>query len=210
MPATAIAENTSTETVTKVRVTIESDEGYPNPADEDSQWRIVTFCERHRGHVGKSEYVPDEADPENADPADLLIFKVKLAVGLIYPLRYSEHGLCRWDMGADLDDCDGLLIWQHPIDDMGAQTPQERRADAETFLEYYTCWCNGDMWGYVITPIVEEDGEEYELDELGNCWGFYGCDSEYMLNEIKGVIERRNYPGQVTVEYDGDGAWLAD
>lgn len=97
----------------------------------------------------------------------------------IYPVHYSEHGLCRWGLGVTKGDWDtvelaGLIAIPNEFGD-----PEKA---GEAFLEEYTDWCNGEIYG-VIAMNRQEDGSWIEGD---SCWDFIG--TEYTEASMKEML----------------------
>lgn len=172
-----------------MKVHIGYDSDLEDPSDWDGQWKLYSFNRRHASFC---------------DPGDLdhKTIKRKLKSGLAFRLGYYEHGQCSWFLqgqGAagtncpwDSVDFAGLLVWEHKASDMGAKTLEDRAKDAAAFLETYTCWCNGE--GYYYT-IEDEFGETVD-----SCGGFYGNDTDYMLETIAEHVAGHEF------EVEGDGA----
>lgn len=134
-----------------------------NPADDEGQWKPISFSTRHRNYEHPAYYLTNEE------------VKAKLEEGLAFWLSYYEHGQCLWYLqghappGADCpwDSVDraGILIWDHPTSEMGWTAPEDRQKDAEAFLRRYTGYCNGTVYGF---EVVDENGEH-----IDSCGGFY-------------------------------------
>jgi hypothetical protein len=77
---------------------------------------------------------------------------------------------------------------------MGAKTYEARQKDAESFLETYNDWANGNCHWYKI-----EDDTGHVIDE---CGGYIGEDS--LLEAIREQID----PDDEIEEVTGDGAWI--
>ena len=54
-------------------------------------------------------------------------------------------------------------------------------------LKAVDAWMNGDFLGYVVREL-DEDGEPLE-DTEDSCWGYYGLDSEYALEEARRTVD---------------------
>ena len=154
-------------------VNIHPDSEVENPADFCDNWKPYSF---NSNHVNYKD--PDGFLDEHGNVA--LWLRNKLRAGTAFWLGYYEHGACQWNLSGehwgspwDSISCAGLLLWEHPLDHMGARTPEDRRKDARGFLESYTAWCNG--WGYGYS--VEDD----EGETLDSCWGYF--DEDYCKQE---------------------------
>jgi hypothetical protein len=184
-------------------VRIEHDDSPSNPLDEDGTANGKIYS------LGRNQvsYDPDavrDAVKNNPD-------HVKLS--------YSEHGLCRWSVYGgfvlgqefDFDRVDFAGVW---VPDEGALsnidfkgTDPEPAARRERILKYaegvceqYTQWCNGEVYGYIVSayalqrdpggdPIEERSyyRKHATAEADDSCWGFYGWD--YALEETQRVAE---------------------
>lgn len=98
---------------------------------------------------------------------------------VIFPVNYSEHGLCQWSLGVAEKDWDtvpfaGLIAIPNDFAD-----PEEA---AKAFLEEYTDWCNGEIYG-IIAMHRQEDGSWIEGD---SCWGYIG--DEHTKESMKEML----------------------
>lgn len=63
------------------------------------------------------------------------------------------------------------------------------RSDTEVGL---SDWYDGNVWGYrVVRPVLDEDGDEVDTEELESCWGYVG-DWEYCMAEGVAMAEHIN------------------
>lgn len=136
------------EAVKMITISIEYELDPENPADMDCQWKPISFMS------GFTNYEPIEKyrTAYGKRPAWL---QKKLEAGTAFTLDYYEHGIGMWFLSDwckgdqwDTSRGAGLLLWNHPPGEMGAKTPEDRRKDAEAFLESYNDWCNG--WVYWV------------------------------------------------------------
>jgi hypothetical protein len=165
-------------------VRVSHDDSPESPCNEDG-WQAYSFSTRHANYKNPEDF---EGDAE---------LEAKLKAGLAFPLSYFEHGQCMWSLAGSGPQCRwdtvqraGLLIWEGAEDDIGAKTVEDREKDAEVFLERFTAWCNGEVFGFDI--VNGEDG----------CWGFYDLDD--MFSEIRERV------GDRPVKWIGDAAFVAD
>jgi len=135
--------------------------------------------------------------------------KDKVDAGLLYFLDYFEHGNCVWSIHGEGPQCDfdnsqfaGVLLW---TDHDWAPDQDKREADAEGFLETYTNWSNGAVYGYQLCCQCEcsECGVTHKGEEIDSCWGFY--EAEDIASNIRGYFEAGD-----TLEIIGDAKWLMD
>lgn len=153
-------------------VKIEHDESPECPMDWDGSWTLHSFHRQHSTFTHHQQFRDDNGNWK-------LSIRNKLRAGTAFWLSYFEHGMCKWgrqgtmsnmpDFCWDGVETAGLLIWEHPVTDMGAKTYEDRVKDANGFLETYTNFCNGCVYGYVVE---DEDG-----DTVDSCWGFYDDNS---------------------------------
>lgn len=112
-------------------------------------------------------------------------------------LSYFEHGSCRWGLAGSMSGMpdfqwDGVRVAGfleiHPevggIDGdrtwYDSKTQDEKEEMASSFLEEYTDWANGEIYGYVLESLDPRECDQgYEHDnpeDLDSCWGFIGFD----------------------------------
>ena len=81
----------------------------------------------------------------------------------------------------------GILLWEQPP----AVLPsgyREREADARGFLDTYTAWANGEVYGYEIERITTCDASGTASAEfVDSCFGFYGF--EHCLSEAEAYLQ---------------------
>ena len=187
-----------------LRVRIAHDDSPVCPMEDwGRQWKLYSFGRRHV-HYKDPEALGlgdlNEAGlPKVRNPG----LRSKLRAGLAFFLSYYEHGRSQWSLLDTGPQCRfdsvrlaGLLVWEHPPDDMGAKTREKRAANAKQFLDTYNAWANGDVYGYDI-----EDPEGIVSD---SCWGYFGNDTEYMLECIQQAAGGR------PVFFTGGSAWIGD
>lgn len=191
-------------TMIPVRVTISHDDDPMSPMEGDGTWTVYSFNRRHVDYkdpesIGLALELDDDGLPVVRNPG----LRRKLETGLAFFLSYYEHGACKWSLIDEGPSCRfdtariaGILIWTHKPKEMGARTRADRAKDARLFLESYTAWCNGEVYGYGV------DDPEGDIED--SCWGFYGNDTEYMLETIRAAC------GDRPVIFNGDAAWVGD
>ena len=176
-------------------------------------WKLYSFGRRHAGYEHPSKFFPEDSDndptPYHKEVSD------KLASGLAFVCSYFEHGNCVWSLEGSGPQCQwdnvpkaGILIFEEGENDMGAKTYDDRAKDAANFLEIYTAWCNGNIYGYNLEDVTECDHCGHEiLKDVDSCWGFYGVDSDLdnMAEHVRSALN-----GDTDVEVVGDASWLAD
>jgi hypothetical protein len=159
----------------------------PEDPNESDGWRLYSFSNRHGSFKDPDEFADDDE------------LQAKLKIGLAFPLSYYEHGNCVWSLGGQGPSCRwdsvrhaGFLIWEQDEENLGATTLEERAKDASAFLERYTAWSNGEVYGFEVV-----NGE-------AGCWGYYGNDLDYMFECIKDEV------GDRPVKWTGSAAHLVD
>ena len=198
-------------------VKIESDPNLECPMDIDGAWTLYSFCRRHlhfcapddlpcskRGPAIRFTVVGNELEMKVCDPG----LRVKMRVGLAFVLSYYEHSGSLWmlkdgnipggvEFQWDGTRIAGLLVWNHDPSDMGAKSYPDRMKDAQSFLDEYNAWANGDGLCYTI-----EDAEGNMID---SCMGYVSDNKADMINDIRAAI--RETPGH-EIELTGDCAWV--
>jgi len=180
------------------------------PADFDGQWKVYSFSNRHKSYRNPDDFFTVKHDKHG----DRVIIprspglRRKLDVGLAFVLSYYEHGLCSWSRAGHGPQCRwdntpfaGLLVWEHKAKDMGAKTYEDRAKDADAFLEMYTNWCNGSVYGFSVEEEVTLDCGHTERRDLDSCFGFY--DAKYMAEEVRAIVQGDD------VRFEGAAADLA-
>ena len=190
-------------------VSIESDPNLGCPLENDGAWTLYSFNRKHLHFVH-----PDDLPCSKRGPAvtfthdgDVKIncpeLRVKVRTGLAHVLSYFEHGNSLWMLkdghqpaGVEFqwDGCRvaGLLVWNHDPSDMGAKSYADRAKDAQSFLDEYNAWANGEGYSYSIT---DEAG-----DEISSCGGY--TETASMVSDIRYHTAGRE------VTLTGDCAWI--
>lgn len=186
----------------KFRLTIHHDEdsAHLNPNEEDNLFRLHSFSTRHISYTDPDKLLAcnkcgeDKGDHPIRDyNGRFLCVRYEGPEG--FPLSYFEHGLCRWSLAGEMDGApdfrwDGVRIagfLEVVVSDSergwwDEQTPEFKVEVARGFVETYTEWCNGEVYGYTLERVKEEVcslGFTHELqgdEDLDSCWGFIGFD----------------------------------
>jgi hypothetical protein len=144
--------------------------------DDDYSLRIVWLHRRYsdpaKGACGKT---PDEVAAWS---------KANAKAWFVTPLwMYDHSGIalgvgernpfhCPWDSGRI-----GIVALRR--DEWGPKSQVKYLETAQTIVETYAQWCNGECYGYRI----EEDGEE-----IDSCYGFIGMDAvRERIEEVRTV-----------------------
>lgn len=184
-----------------VRIWHDTDMDDPHDAC-DGQWTLHQFSNRHAHYTD-----PDSFGLTKGDDGKLVVgdkeLRKKLRRGLAFFVSYYEHGRCHWSIRGTGPQCRwdsvglaGVIVWEHDPSDLGAKTIKAREKDAAAFLETYTAWCNGDVFGFTV--------DDPEDDIHDSCGGFYGNDTACLLEAIHGAC------GQRPVIFKGDASDLSD
>lgn len=183
-------------------VKIEHDHDPMHPEEGDGNWHLISFGRRHSNYRDPDEFIlhfTEEGKPVARDKE----LRAKLRRGLAFWCSYYEHSGSVWSLMGEGPSCRwdsvrvaGLLVWEHPAEDMGAKTIKGRAEDARSFLSTYNAWANGEVYGYDI--------DDPEGDVEDSCWGYYGNDTEYMLRCIQDAC------GERPVIFKGDAAYIGE
>lgn len=195
------------------RITISTDDSSQDPPD-GMGWKLYSFEHRHRSYEHLGTFFAEDSDYEETDYHKEV--RAKLATGLAFICSYFKHGRCTWSLEGSGPQCRwdnvskaGILIFEEPEGDMGAKSYADRAKDAAAFLEVYTCWCNGDVYGFSVENVGRCDkcGHEDDIEEIASCFGFYGLDADLddMAEQVRDALG-----SDTDVEIVGDAAWLAD
>jgi hypothetical protein len=187
-------------------VTLFHDDSPEDPSEGDGNWTLYSFSNRHHGFKHPNNFFEDSGKPKFG-------IRRKLEVGTAFILSYYEHGQCCWSLQGTGPQCEwdnvdvaGILVWEHPVKEMGAKSYEDRRKDAACFLETYTCWCNGEVYGFNVEEEVTMPCGHKEIHSLDcGCCGFYGNDLDYMASEIRDALD-----GDTEVVFKGEAKFLAD
>ena len=190
----------------------------PESPNEMDGWKAYSFSNRHSNYKDP-ESIFDEDDEGNMVPDKDL--KAKLESGLAFFLDYYEHGQCSWSLAGDGPQCQfdtarmaGLLVWEQDEGNIGAETVEDRRKDAAAFINRFTQWCNGEVYGYTVEAFRpccacgKDEDVEVEMDlDLPSCSGYYRDDFEGMVIDMKDQMEWETHEVKFK---DNMGGYLAD
>jgi len=178
---------------------IHHDPDCENPLEEwDGQWALYSF---HRDHSSTGS----DLDKWVEDDKPTIALRKKLSVGLAFVLDYYEHGGFMWSLAGSGPQCQfdtangaGILVWENKPSDMGAKDFLSRRKDAQSALDTYNAWGNGQCYGFSI--------ETDEGEHLDSCFGHIGPDMEYMFDEIRAIVKGyMDKHGFLSIEEDEEG-----
>ena len=178
------------------------DQDAGNPCDY-GLWKFVSFNNRHIGYESPYNYLSGRDKFGDFIPANIGIAR-KLKTGTAFIVSCYEHGAscysllgegtqCRWDTALAA----GILLLRNPKE----LKPKDREESARRFLEIYTNWANGWIYGFSI----EVDGEF-----IDGCGGF--DDATYMFEEITEIIKsyiKENGIEEYEFTYTGQAADLS-
>ncbi len=163
-----------------VRIMLDDDPICPMD-DGDGQWTLHSFNDDSIHNDGVEEYMRENDKGYRAANIGL---QRKLAVGLAFWLRYEEHGIGQYSILSKNPQHtpDGVLVWENKPDDIGAKTYEDRKKDAQYFVDTYNDWMNGSVFGVQVQTVG--DDEEAEI-----VWGCIGSDDARIVEEIKDQLE---------------------
>ena len=201
-------------TAIKLIINIWHDDNPEDPNECDG-WKAYSFSRRHGNYKDPESICDEDEDGESIPDKEL---QAKLDSGLAFFLDYFEHGQCMWSLTGDGPQCRfdttrqaGLLVWEHDEDDIGAKTVEDRQKDAKVFIERFTSWCNGEVFGYTIEAVKKchacGQDEEVEADfDLPSCGGYYPDDIDGMVIDMKDHIgsDWRDYEVTFKSDYGHD------
>jgi hypothetical protein len=178
------------------------DQDAENPCDY-GLWKFVSFNNRNIGYESPYNYLSGRDKFGEFIPANIGIAR-KLKTGTAFIVSCYEHGVscysllgegtqCRWDTTLAA----GILLLSNPKE----LKPKDREESARRFLEIYTNWANGWIYGFSI----EVDGEL-----IDGCGGF--DDAKYMFEEITEVIKshiKENGIEEYEIRYAGEAVDLS-
>jgi hypothetical protein len=184
-----------------VTVYLGHDHDVESPADYDG-WSPYSFSTKHINFK----------DPDEVDPIEDEELRAKLDNGLAFFLSYYEHGRCLWSLRGEGPQCRwdsvnvaGILIWEQDEDNIGAKTVEDRRKDAQRFLDSWNAYVNGDAWYFSIVNDCETCGSSDKSVVEESMGGFLGeANLDYMFSEI------RSYVGENKVTFKGEAKYLAE
>jgi hypothetical protein len=198
-------------TAIKLVINLWYDDMPENPCDYDG-WKVYSFSRRH-GNFKHPEDLEGDDD-----------FTRKRKEGFAFPLSYFEHGQCLWSLSGELPpgaNCPwdsvslaGFIVWEGDEADLGPETFEDREKDARAFIDRYTMFCNGEIYGYTIEAFSKcgscGQDEEAEVDfDLPSVGGYYGDDIDGMVIDMKDNIGSDWKDYEVSFS-DNMGGWLAD
>ncbi|MEW4571326.1 hypothetical protein AB1L88_25920 [Tautonia sp. JC769] len=173
------------------RISVYPDHDCECPSEWES-WRLISFGRRHTAYDKPERYCKGLDRCGSPLPASIGLSR-KLSCGTAYWLSYFEHGLCRWSLMGEGPYCRwdsvkvaGILLWEGAPNDLGSDYPS-REAAARSFLDTYTAWTNGEVYGFEIERILS--GSQ-PAESLESCWGFYGL--EHCLAEAEASIHHQH------------------
>ena len=197
-----------TPTAIKLIINLWNDDCPECPNDYDG-WKAYSFSSRHGNSKDPDEVGFEEDEDGNHLPDKEL--QAKLDSGLAFMLDYYEHGLCSWSLAGAGPQCRwdtsrmaGLLVWEDEEDAIGAKTPEDRRGDATAFINRFTQWCNGQVYGYTIEAFSKchacGQDETAEVDfDLPSCGGYYLDDAD----DVKGmIVDMKDHIGTDWADYE--------
>jgi len=185
--------------VTKYKVCLDFDDCETSPCNF-SPWQITSFNRQHASFRDPLEFFV-MLGYRSGPMMETVEFKRRLLEKTAFVLSYYEHGSCVWSLRGegpvcrwDSTDVAGVLLYEPDVDECPL-TPEELESDARTFVNIYTAWANGEIYGFRIS---DESGEF-----IASSWGYY--DTDYMLREISNEMEP-----DAKIEWTGPAAYLGN
>ncbi len=145
------------------------------------------FWTWHRRYSSPDKH--DRSEPMYQLPPDTIGIKVWMYdhSGVTYAAADHNPFHCPWDSGqvgwifisrADARKRLGVkrLTKKH-VDQIRTQLIQE--------VEVYSMWASGEVYGFTV---YDNDGEPAD-----SCGGFYGCDEDYMMLEVKTCLNSAHF-----------------
>lgn len=187
-----------------VGIYYDEDASYCDPRDNDNATRMVCFHKRYR--LGdKHDYV--EADYSSWDEVRDAIERKEGPLAGIWSIYMIDHSGVAFRLCRDFGDCDPggwdsgrvgfMFITEKALKEgWGTKRPstEELFKIAETDLSEYGKWCNGEVYGYVVTC---EDGDK------DSCWGFIGI--EWAIESAKEAMKYAVEAEQEALELERRG-----
>lgn len=150
-----------------------------NPAKECDA-RVVSFSRRHTSFDH-----PDGWYDGDRRPRTMGGYRRQLKAGTAFELSYFEHGNCVWSLRGEGPQCRwdsvglaGILFLPDYVKE-SHKTYAKREEWARNFLEYYTDWCNGEV--YIMFEEIDGD--------LDDPYSVSGCDVDTVARERAGGDE---------------------
>lgn len=159
----------------------------------DGRWTVYSFvdgvCNRTRD-LGREHFMPLSIG-----------LRRKLEVGLAFTLGTCDHEF-RIVPDADIEEAQGLMIWEHKPGDMGAKAFVYRQQDAQNELDEFNAWLSGDIYRYHLWSNTKDP--QYS----SGCGGYY--DALEMMKEIDNLILHDNRDGKFHgIVVKGEHEWLS-
>ena len=158
----------------KYTVRIDHCDAVENPCEHDGSWKFYSFSRNHYNYKNPAEIFHDSGKPR-------LKYANKLRHGLAFVLSYYQHGGCLWSIRGSGPQCRwdtvqraGIAVWEEPVENMGAKSPEDREKDCRNCLKEYNSWANGECYWF---EIIDSEG-----NQLDSCGGFIG---EYVLEGVR-------------------------
>jgi hypothetical protein len=182
---------------------VSDDDSYHlNPAEEEcSGWQMFKVLDSQRDADELSSllndceacgyHCTDHVDEDGNPRTDLETWigcdgfvepeaRKALDAGRAFLFEKYEHGLVRYALRGESSavdrqwDVSPVAGFMWADDDWGAEVDIEHAA--RDFLETYTDWCNGNVWGIVHVVYRPEDDTWEQVSE-DSCWGYIGDDA---------------------------------
>lgn len=172
---------TETDDDDMLQVVIRPDPDLECPADHDNAWRLYSFNSNHSSYKHPSELRLGLSILPDGTPEAPKTLQRKIEAGLAFWVSYFEHGDSLWfrmntpapagvEFQFDGRRIAGIVVWEHKLSDLGAETYEERARDVDYFLRDYTAWVNGDCQCWYLEDqngeVVDSGSGQYQMDAL--------------------------------------------
>jgi hypothetical protein len=167
----------------RVRITRDSDA--PNPLTDWSEMGTILSLNHRHGNFDPSGV--EAAISSNPDAV---------------PLSYFEHGQCVWAVAGELpagcrcpwDSVSFAGVWIPDAETLqsarnygGRMRQLFMRKRARQACEFYTDWCNGEIYGYEVERLTAcNQCGHANAEVVDSCWGLIG--RAYCLEEATAAV----------------------
>ena len=155
----------------RVKLIADTDAESPDNWNGGEELGIVTTRNRYFELQQGGFKSPDEVNPNNKDNKDTLrkywVFPLYMYVhsGVSLSLGNSEYPFNdRWDAGQVGYVFASKKTWR---------LSDSARKACQSYVDTWNMYLSGDVWGYVIETLSDDDTDGENVD---SCWGFYGLD----------------------------------
>ena len=166
------------------------DDNPDDPREWDNLGKMICF---HGRYSLGDDHDYDSEVCTSWDEMEYDIIKREKAVSIFPLFLYDHSGItmntsgfsCPWDSGqvgfivAPRETVLREMGWKRITKQRREQIEKILLAEVKTYDQYLT----GDVYGFVVSKVDEEDNKEH----YDSCWGFYG--EEYCMEEAESIVE---------------------